>query len=110
MFTQERKIMNHVTELVLFRLKDDVNEAEFLQDAQATFDLLKSYEGYIHRELSVTEDGLWLDVVTWKDMQSAMTASEDFMTNPVGKKFEVHIHPESVQMNHAILKIRAKTA
>jgi hypothetical protein len=97
--------MSHVTEIVLFRLNEGVQESEFLADAQATFDWLKTYDGYIHRELSVSEDGLWTDIVIWRDMQIALSVAEGFLSHPVGKKFGAHINPNSVQMNHAHLKL-----
>lgn len=97
--------MPHVTEIVLFRLNEGVQESEFLADAQATFDLLKTYDGYIHRELSATEDGLWVDVVTWRDMQTAMGVADNFMNHPVGQKFGAHINGETVQMSHSHLKL-----
>jgi hypothetical protein len=97
--------MSHVTEVVLFRLNEGVQESEFLADAQATFDLIKNYDGYIHRELSVTEDGLWTDIVTWRDMQTAMTAANQLMNDPIGQKFGAHIDMATLQMNHTHLKL-----
>lgn len=97
--------MSHVTEIVLFRLNEGVQEADFLRDAQATFELLKNYDGYIHRELSATEDGMWVDIVIWKDMQMALSVADQIMQNPIFQQFGAHIKEDSVQMNHAWLKL-----
>ncbi len=92
--------MNHVLEVVLFRLVEGTDEAAFLKDAQATFDLLASYDGYLDRELSVNDDGLWVDVVTWADIDTALSATEKIMDSPVGQAFGAHIDPGSIQMQH----------
>ena len=92
--------MNHVKEIVLFRLKDSVDEADFLQAAQTTFDLLADYDGYVDRELTVSDDGLWIDVVTWSNLETAMSAAEQIMQDKVGQRFGSFIDPDSIQMNH----------
>lgn len=92
--------MSHVTEVVVFRLQDGVDEADFLKSAQATFDLLQSYDGYINRELSVSDDGVWVDVVTWADKATALQAAEAIMSDPIGQAFGGKIALESAQMHH----------
>ena len=92
--------MSQVKEVVVFRLKKDTNEADFLTDAQQTFELLQSYDGYIERELGVSEDGTWIDIVTWADLPTALQAAENIMKSPIGQAFGHHIEPDSIQMNH----------
>ncbi len=92
--------MSHVKEVVVFRLKKDTDEAVFLKDAEATFDLLQSYDGYIDRELGVSEDGTWIDMVTWADLQAALRAAENLIKNPIGLAFAAHIDPDTTQMVH----------
>jgi len=101
--------MNHVTEVVLFRLADGVSEADFLPRAQATFELLADYDGYIDRELSVSEDGLWVDVVTWQDMATALHAAEQIMSSEIGQAFGACIDPNSIQMQHVTPKLNGKS-
>ena len=102
--------MNHVKEVVLFRLNTDADEAAFLKDAQATFDLLAGYDGYIERELTVTEDGLWIDIVTWESMETAHTAAENIMKSAIGQAFGNHIDFESTQMNHSRPRLTGEKA
>ena len=97
--------MSHVTEVVLFRLNEGTQESDFLRDSQTISDLLKTYDGCIQRELSTTEDGLWVDIVIWKDMQTALSAAEQIVQNPIFQQFEAHIKEDSVQMYHAWLKL-----
>jgi hypothetical protein len=92
--------MQSVVEVVVFRLKVGSDTAEFLQAAQATFDLLPSYEGYIDRELTVSDDGLWIDIVHWADMATALRAADQLMTHAVGQAFGEFIDPDTIAMHH----------
>lgn len=92
--------MPSVVEIVLFRLKPGSDTAAFLHAAQATFDLLASYEGYMDRELSVSDDGLWTDVVHWADMVTALRAADQIMTHAVGQAFGAFIDPDTITMHH----------
>jgi hypothetical protein len=97
--------MSHIKEIVVFRLKKDTNEVDFLKDAQPTFDLLQSYDGYINRELGVADDGTWIDIVTWADLPTALQAAENIMQSPIGQTFGNHIDPDTIQMNHVHSRI-----
>ena len=94
----------HVLEVVLFRLNPGVDEAEFLQAAEATFGLLQGYSGYIRRELSVDDSGQWVDVVWWTDKATAFAAAEQFMATPEAQQFEKMISAESTVMVHVTPK------
>jgi hypothetical protein len=89
-----------VVELVLFKLKSDTTEEAFLRDNEATFPFLAGFDGYIDRELSKNEDGLWADYVHWRDMASALAASEKFMTDPIAQKMERHLDETTIQLYH----------
>ncbi|MBW4438987.1 MAG: hypothetical protein KME04_17750 [Pleurocapsa minor GSE-CHR-MK-17-07R] len=92
--------MSSVVEIVLFRLKAGSDTTEFLQAAQATFDLISSYEGYINRELSVSDDGQWIDVVHWADMPTALRAADQLMSAATGQAFVGFIDPDTMAMHH----------
>jgi hypothetical protein len=98
-----------IKEVVFFRLQPNTNEEDFLKDAQATFDLLESYDGYINRELSLDEAGNWIDIVTWRDMDTALQAAEAIMSDPIGQAFGAHIDPDSIQMHHVTPRIQQTT-
>jgi hypothetical protein len=100
--------MTIVKEIAIFRLIEGTNTDAFLTSAQATFDLLASYDGFIERELTVNEDGTWFDLVTWRDMDAALRAAEQIMSSKIGQTFGSHIDMSSLQMNHAHPKISSK--
>jgi hypothetical protein len=93
--------MSVSVEIVLFRLNAGVTVEQFLAAAKPTFDMLPTFDGYIDRELSVTEEGWWVDVVHWRDMESALAASEQFMANPVAQAFGSLIDVNTMVMHHA---------
>ncbi len=97
--------MNHVIETVIFKLNSGVSEADFLAAAQPTFDYLKTVPGYLKRELSVTSEGQWLDIVHWSDMESALKAADELMTHPVGQAFGALIDFSTTTMFHAAPKL-----
>lgn len=98
--------MSHVIEIVLFKLNAGADEEAFLEAAQATFDLLESYEGYIKRELTVNEEGTWVDIVHWRDLDTALAAAEKIMADAAGQKFGSFINFETIQMLHTQPKIK----
>jgi len=89
-----------IREVVVFKLIDGTDRAAFLADAQATFDLLKTYPGYVDRSLGVSADGQWIDVVTWADLDAARSATEQVMTTEIGQAFGAHIDLTTMQMHH----------
>jgi hypothetical protein len=92
--------MNTV-EIVLFRLKEGVSAEQFIAAAKPTFDILPTFEGYIDRELTVTQDGTWIDIVHWRDIAAALQAAEVFMANPLAQTFGELIDEKTMVMHHA---------
>jgi len=92
--------MPSVVEIVLFRLKAGSDTAAFLQAAQATFELLTSFKGYIDRELSASDDGQWVDVVHWATMTDAQQAAGHIMNHAAGQAFGQFIDPDTMAMYH----------
>lgn len=70
---------NTVLEVVLFRLKAEVDEAKFLAANRELQAKLETMEGYLRRELSRDQDGLWHDTVLWRSMEDAQRAGEIVM-------------------------------
>ena len=89
-------------EIVTFRLNKGVSAEQFLAAAKPTFDLLTTFDGYIDRELCVSEDGLWIDIVHWRDIESAHRAAEQFMAEPVAQAFGSLIDESTMAMHHAL--------
>ena len=67
--------MSHITEVVLFRLKEGVSETDFLREAGVAQAWVETQEGYLSRELLKTPDGQWLDTVRWTALEPAERAA-----------------------------------
>ncbi|MDX2139050.1 MAG: hypothetical protein SF123_13255 [Chloroflexota bacterium] len=101
--------MSVSVEIVLFRLNAGVSPEQFLAAAKPTFDLLPRFDGYINRELSMSEDGWWVDVVHWRDMESALAASERIMADADGQAFGSLIDVTTIVMHHAAPQMSSLT-
>lgn len=70
-------------EIALFKAKSQYTQEEVLEAAKAINPILKNLNGFISRKLSVTEDGQWMDILYWTDLEKAKDAlpivTEDVM-------------------------------
>ena len=90
----------HTLEVALFRLKNGTDEEAFLTATDATNSALKSYGGFIRREVLKSEDGHWLDLVYWSSLEEALSAAEQIMSDPSCHPFLEMLDMESVTMLH----------
>jgi antibiotic biosynthesis monooxygenase (ABM) superfamily enzyme len=97
--------MSSVTEVVVFRLKSETDMKSFQSAAAEISTLLQSYPGYLNRELGVTEDGTWIDIVHWTTLNHALTASDQIMADPKAQAFMTYIDEQSVTMHHTTPKV-----
>jgi hypothetical protein len=100
--------MNHVKEVVVFRLNPNVDVQVFLDSAKVTFDWVKTMEGFISRDLSVTETGEWIDIVQWQTMANALHAAEQIMNMSSNQSFINSINPTTVSMDHVHPQLSGK--
>ena len=94
-------------EIVTFRTRDGVTEAEYLAAAQALDAWLKTCPGFITRKLSRSADGLWTDYLVWETEAHAKAAGEAFMSQPAaGGMMSLSIE-ESFAMRHEPILLAA---
>ena len=89
-----------VTEVVTFRLKPGVDEADFLRAADDVMPDLQSMSGYIDRELLKGEQGEWIDIVHWESMDHALAAAQAIMSAPNAGPFMAMIDETNTTMHH----------
>lgn len=87
-------------EIVLFKLKADVEEAVFLQAAEAVTPALRTMPGFIDRALLKDENGQWLDLMHWQSREAALKAAEIFPTLECAQPFGAMLDWSSVTMLH----------
>ena len=71
-----------VIEMVLFKVNEGI-EIEFAKkELIKVNELLVEQEGFVSRKIAICDDGQFLDIVYWTDMESAKTAAEKAMRDP----------------------------
>ena len=89
-----------IVEITTFKLNPDVSQADFEAAAstvQHTF--LEQQNGFISRTLTVSQDGIWTDVVYWKDQQSVENTMKLSETSEVVLALMQLVDFNSVKMN-----------
>lgn len=89
-----------IVELVLFKKNNGISQAEAENQISELNDFIGKQSGFISRKTSVSDDGEFLDIVFWTDLESAIIASEKAMKNPKTlKTFEI-IDEKSMTFKH----------
>jgi hypothetical protein len=88
------------TEVVIFESKDEASPQALLQAAAAMVETIKSWGGFINRELIGLGNGKWIYIVHWADMASAQDAQEKAMQSEICLTFFSLIKEENMQMFH----------
>ena len=87
-------------EIVIYRLKPDVDRNRFLEISTQATDWLRTRPGYLGRELLEDDNGQWVDLVRWATMDEALAAASAFMEVPEAAAFMDVVEPESITMLH----------
>lgn len=90
----------NVLEVVLFKPKADVTNEVLIKTAASIDEFIKDQTGFIKRELAQTENGQWIDIVHWTDMESAHHAAEAAMSSPICLPFFSLIDESTINMSH----------
>ena len=92
---------NPVIELVIFKAKREVSSEALKKAAAKTTPVLEKMDGFLGRELSVTEnEETWVDIVHWQNMNSANEAAKAFDNEPDCQEFAAMIEEETITMLH----------
>ncbi len=89
-----------VVELVLFKTKPEFNKNQVIDAAKNINPILEKHKGYISRKLSITDDGQWMDVVYWSDLESAKKASKHILEDVVAQKYFAMIDETTMAFYH----------
>ena len=68
-------------EMVLWKAKEGISTEEAKIAIVKLNKVVASFPGFISRTTSIAEDGQFLDIVLWKDLESALKASDQVMKN-----------------------------
>ncbi|MDO5968636.1 hypothetical protein Q4Q35_02340 [Flavivirga aquimarina] len=87
-------------ELVLFKTKPAFTKEVVVSAAKNMNSILEKHKGYISRKLSITEDGQWMDIVYWTDLESAKKASKHILENQLSQKYFEMIDEATMEFTH----------
>ena len=87
-------------EIVIYRLKPDVDRNRFLEISTQATEWLRRRPGYLGRELLEDDNGQWVDLVRWATMDDDLAAASAFMEVPEAAAFMDVVEPESITMLH----------
>jgi hypothetical protein len=99
-------------EQVIYRLRPDATEADFLAANAAAQAWLETQPGFLAREMAVSPDGLWVDHVWWADLASAEAAAATFLETPAGAAMGKLLDEASATFRHCriVLSVRGVAA
>lgn len=97
-----------VAEIVTFRLVENADATAFADAAGEMTPFLRNTGAVLSRTLSVDEDGLWTDHITWTSMKAATSAADAMMQQAEAAPFMQMIAPDTVQMRHAPIRFTIK--
>lgn len=96
--TNEEKV--EVLELVLFKTKPQFTKDAIIKAGKSINSVLEKFDGFISRKLALTEDGEWMDLVYWTDLQKAKSASKAILNNEIAKEYFKMIDESTMQFMH----------
>ena len=91
----------HVIETVHFRLGKEITREQFEATIEASSAFVRSQPGFIRRNLSCTEDGLWIEHIEWASMEEALAAADTIGKTESVKPFVSCIDGHSIAMHHS---------
>jgi hypothetical protein len=77
-----------VFEILTFRLAPGVDASSFRAiDARVQIEFAYQQPGFVRRTLGRHDDGRWLILTIWTDVESALAAQQRFDDTELGKEF-----------------------
>jgi hypothetical protein len=71
-----------ITEIIEYKLKEDVDEEQFLMEAQKYHTYFKTtFKGFIDLEFTKGENG-WINIMHWESMEAVKACGEVLRTGP----------------------------
>ncbi len=91
-------------EVVTFRMKDGITIPEAQTQLEKLNDCVRQFDGFIERKLSVNEEGVWMDIVSWTTNEAAQLAAEKVMQDPVALHVFDLIDESTMSIQHYQIK------
>ena len=89
-----------VVEMVIFSTKNGVADKDVLARSQAINSVLREQGGFIHRTFCQRDDGKWVDIVYWDNLDNARRAAEYVMKDDICMSFFKLIDQQDMDFRH----------
>lgn len=71
-----------ITEIIEYKLKEGVDEEQFLLEAQKYYNYFKvTFKGFVDLEFAKGENG-WINIMHWENMEAVRACGEVLRTSP----------------------------
>ncbi|WP_299253090.1 hypothetical protein [uncultured Aquimarina sp.] len=90
----------YIIEVVSFEANPKYSEEEIKTALISLNDIIKLYDGFIDRITASDENGNYMDLLYWTDMEAAKKAGDDIMKNAKAVAIFEVIKPETMKMYH----------
>ena len=91
---------NNVVEQVIYKIKEGISESDFIRQNESLNKWVMDQPGFLYRSLTKAPDDMWIDIVYWKNMESAQKAAETFSSAPECAQVMQAIVEDSVSISH----------
>ena len=92
--------MTTAIEIVCFKLAATAGDAQLLATNPLMEEFLNQQPGFMYRSLSRDNEGLWYDIIYWKNQDCAENAAQKFQESAVGSQIMPLIDKQSCKMLH----------
>ncbi len=89
-----------IAEIVTFSLKTGISDADYLALSEASKAYVSNAPGFVTRQLSKSEDGIWTDYVVWDSIKDARTAAQGFMEQAFAPAMMGAINAQTMTLRH----------
>lgn len=93
--------MSNVVEIVHFTLDPNCTEQDLVTADEQMKQFLAEQEGLIYRSLAKKEDGSYVDVMYWQDIEAARAGQQAYYASNVCKLVGQLTNIDSVTIEHA---------
>ncbi len=92
--------MDQAIEVVIFRAKPGITSEQMKNAALAVTPELAALPGFLSREFGLSEGDQYIDIVHWRNLESAKKAAEKVMNIPICSEFFSLIDQTQMQFMH----------
>ena len=93
-------------EVVVFNTKSNITNQQVTNAAKLMLETLQSWDGFQSRELVLVGDEKWIDIIHWKNLESATMAQEKAMKNKICLAFFSLIDEKQQQFYHGEIVLK----